>query len=92
VAASVARRAVELGRDANVSLAEAAEHLVRLAKGRSSMLEEALAEVSRRRERHADLEYAGMLLRRALSDVARPPFFGESSTRTSGEMLDAGVN
>jgi hypothetical protein len=54
------------------------------------MLELALAEV--RRERNADLEYARLLLRRALSDVARPPFFGGSSTGTSGATVDAGAN
>jgi hypothetical protein len=90
IAASIARRAVELGRDSNISASEAAEHLARLAKGRPSVLEFALAEVSRYRDRSLDgQEYARILLRRALRDAAQPTPGGRSSVQATRDVLDA---
>jgi hypothetical protein len=71
VSQSLGRRALELVRDREVSLAEGAEHLARLAKGRSFPLEAALADLRRGHTPSTDLDHACILLRRALGEVAR---------------------
>jgi hypothetical protein len=90
IAKSIARRAVELGRDSNISVSEAADHLARLAKDRPSVLEFALAEVSRYRDRSFDgREYARVLLRRALRVSAQRTPGVRSGVQAIGDVLDA---
>jgi len=68
---TLSRRAMELSRDRGVSLTEGAQHLVRLAHGRTLALENALADLNREPP-NFEVEYARLLLRGAISEVANP--------------------
>jgi hypothetical protein len=68
---SLSKRALELGQDPGVSLAEGAQHLVRLAHGRSLPLELAVANLDRERASSFEREYARQLLRVAIGEVAK---------------------
>jgi hypothetical protein len=92
VSASIARRALELGRDPGVSLAEGAHHLIRLALGRSFVLERALADVRHEQAPSSDGDHACILLRHAIGELAGPPFSGGSRTELPREVLDATVD
>ncbi|HXY91224.1 MAG TPA: hypothetical protein VEP49_01990 [Acidimicrobiia bacterium] len=73
VPATIAKRAVELGRDDRVSLEEGAEHLVRLAKGRRLALELALVALDDQcGGPTVGRGHARMLLLAALDELARP--------------------
>jgi hypothetical protein len=80
IAGTLVRRAQELARDPRVTLAEGAHNLVRLAKGRSRVLERALAELGQDSLGSAEREHARILLQRALEETARAPV-GESVSR-----------
>jgi hypothetical protein len=70
VAATLGRRARELGRDRAVSVAEGAEHLARLAKGRAGILRLALGTLEAEgAPRDSDRTHAELLLRAALAKV-----------------------
>jgi len=68
----LSRRAMELSHDSGLSLTEAAENLMRLAEGNAALLEIALAELERDRTPSAAREYARLLLRAAINDLASP--------------------
>ena len=63
---------MELSHDSGVSLSEGAHHLVRLAEGSSLPLELALADLDRQRTPSREREYARLLLRVAISELATP--------------------
>lgn len=69
---SLSRRALELSHDPGVSLSEGAQHLIRLAHGRSLPLELAVADLDRERASSFEREYARQLLRIAIGEVAKP--------------------
>jgi hypothetical protein len=70
VGATLARRARELGRDRALSVAEGAEHLARLAKGRAGVLRLALDTLDAEDEpSDPDRNHAELLLRAALASV-----------------------
>ena len=73
----LSQRAMELSHDRGVSLAEGAQHLARLAQGRRLPLEGALADLDHGPP-NFEIEYARLLLRGAISELAKPPRFGES--------------
>ena len=73
---TLSHRAMELSRDPGVSLTEGAQHLVRLAHGRSLPLECALADLNRETA-DAEREYARLLLDAAIRAVAEPSRFTE---------------
>jgi hypothetical protein len=75
--ATLSHRAMELSRDPGVSLTEGAQHLVRLAQGRSLPLECALADLDRE-PANFEVEYARLLLRDAIGEVAKPSRVGGS--------------
>ena len=63
---------MELSHDSGVSLSEGAQHLMRLAEGSPVPLELALAELDRDRTPSSEREYACLLLRVAINDLATP--------------------
>jgi hypothetical protein len=70
VVGSLTRRAQELGRDRGLSVAEGAEHLARLAKGRARVLRLAVDALDAEdAPRDADYAHAELLLRAALATV-----------------------
>jgi hypothetical protein len=69
VATSIARRAVDLASDPGVSVTEATDHLIRLAKMRPSELEHALIDVGRWCGTSAECEHARLLLRDAIVEL-----------------------
>ena len=71
-AAALSRRAMELSHDSGVSLSEGAQHLMRLAEGSSVPLELALVELGHDRTASSEREYARLLLRVAINDLATP--------------------
>jgi hypothetical protein len=74
--ATLSRRAMELSRDRGVSLAEGAQHLVRLAHSHSLPLEQALADLDRE-PANSEREYARLLLDVAIREVAKRSRFTE---------------
>ena len=71
-ATALSRRAMELSHDSGVSLSEGAQHLMRLAEGSAVALELALAELECDRTPSSEREYARLLLRVAINDLATP--------------------
>jgi hypothetical protein len=70
VTTSIAQRVLDLAGDPGVSLADATDHLVRMARGRSSVLEQARAELrSNRWDASAERDHALMLLRHAIDAI-----------------------
>lgn len=75
---SLNRRAMELSHDPGVSLSEGVQDLMRLANGSSLPLEVALADLSRERAPSFECNYARLLLRVAISELATPSLFASS--------------
>ena len=76
---SVARRALELAHDRDLSLGDAVQHLVRLADARSAPLERALADLRGSEPAGSELDYACILVCRAIGAAAAQPCFGGSA-------------
>ena len=80
---SLTKRAMELSHDSEVSLSQGAQHLVHLARGSAVPLELALADLDREHTPSFEREYARLLLRIAITELATPSLSAGAHRRVS---------
>ena len=80
---SLSKRAMELSRDSEVSLSEGTQHLVHLARGSSVPLELALVDLDGEHTSSFEREYARLLLRDAIAELATRSVSAVAQSRIS---------